>query len=190
MREQWVMSMIGPNKTGDHGGRDRQFVRQYLDNMRGLYSYIFAFVPNRSDADDIFQEVTVIMWQKYESFDTDAGFLNWAVKIARHKIKQHHQKQARNSIGQYLSALQPLDDCATAALQEPSFKQQALQQCINRLKIKDKKLLRLRYEADASTQTVSIRVGRSIAAVYKALNRIHYQLLLCIQGKLTGESQP
>ena len=181
------MSVVKPNNSDGSEGHERQFVRHYLDNMRRLYSYIFAFVPNRADADDIFQEVTVIMWQKYESFATDAGFFNWAVKIARHKIKQHIQKQSRGSIRQHLAALQPLEDCALTMLQEHSLEQQALRQCIALMKAKDQELLHLRYEADASTQSVAARLGRGVSAIYKALNRIHYQLLLCIQGKLAGE---
>ena len=181
------MSVVKPNNSNGNEGHEKQFVRHYLDNMRRLYSYIFAFVPNRTDADDIFQEVTVIMWQKYESFATDAGFFNWAVKITRNKIKQHIQKQSRDPIRQNLPGLRPLDDCALSMLREHSLEQEALRQCIARMKAKDQELLRLRYEADTSTQSVAAHLGRGVSAIYKALNRIHYQLLLCIQGKLAGE---
>lgn len=183
------MSFAKQHSPSEYDERDRQFIRLYLDHMRRLYSYIFAFVPNRFDADDIFQEVTFVMWRKYESFATEIGFFNWAVKIARNKIKQHIQEKSRESVGKHLIALQSLEDTTLAMLKEPSFKQEALRHCMSRLKEKDLELLHLRYEDDASTQTVAARLGRSVSAIYKALNRIHYQLLLCIQQKLAWEKQ-
>ena len=50
--------------------------------------------------------------------------------------------------------------------------------------------MRLRYEVGATVASVAAAVERSADAVYKALNRIHYQLLHCIRRKLAQQEHP
>ena len=54
----------------------------------------------------------------------------------------------------------------------------------------DQELVRLRYEMGATVDSVAAAVERSADAVYKALNRIHYQLLHCIRRKLAQQEHP
>lgn len=49
--------------------------------------------------------------------------------------------------------------------------------------------MHLRYEYDATTKSVAERVGRGIDAVYKALNRVHVQLLNCIRRTLAMQGR-
>jgi len=64
---------------------------------------------------------------------------------------------------------------------------EALERCLEKLSVKDQTLVRLRYEPDATTQSVAERSGRSLKGVYHALNRIRVTLLECIQRSLTSE---
>jgi RNA polymerase sigma-70 factor (ECF subfamily) len=66
----------------------------------------------------------------------------------------------------------------------------ALEQCLQKLSSKDRDLVQLRYQPDATTEAVAGSVGRSLRAVYKALNRIHEQLLGCVRQTLTAEGRP
>ena len=72
--------------------------------------------------------------------------------------------------------------------QNQDRRREALQECIESLRQQDKELLRLRYQIHSTTRNVARTLGRSIDAVYKALNRIHQKLLLCIRYKLAREN--
>jgi len=54
---------------------------------------------------------------------------------------------------------------------------------------RDRTLIRRRYESGAAVQMVAADLGRSVQAVYRALNRIHLALLDCIQRTLRAEAR-
>src|ERR1041385_8684662 len=66
-------------------------------------------------------------------------------------------------------------------------RREALRKCLTKLKDVDRKLVELRYELGGSTQEVARKSGRSIHAIYKALNRIHGALLKCIRQTMQSE---
>jgi RNA polymerase sigma-70 factor (ECF subfamily) len=69
-------------------------------------------------------------------------------------------------------------------------RQQALDDCIGKLRDPDQELIRLRYSAGATTRTVAEQLGRSVDAVYKALNRIETALIDCTQRALRQVQRP
>jgi RNA polymerase sigma-70 factor (ECF subfamily) len=48
-----------------------------------LYAYIFAIVRSWENADDLFQSVCVVLWRKFETFQTDTSFFSWARQTAK-----------------------------------------------------------------------------------------------------------
>jgi RNA polymerase sigma-70 factor (ECF subfamily) len=55
-------------------------IRQYL---RPIYSFIYRYVGNTSDAEDITQEVFVRMWRNLKKFDQNRSFKTWIFSIAK-----------------------------------------------------------------------------------------------------------
>ena len=74
------------------------FFQLYLQSQRRLYAYILMLVPNSSDADDILQQTSSIMWQKFDTYDPDASFGAWAVSIAKYVIFDHYKKKRRSHV--------------------------------------------------------------------------------------------
>ena len=48
-----------------------------------LYAYIFAVVKNQADAEDLFQSVCLVLWQKFELFQPNSSFFPWARQTAK-----------------------------------------------------------------------------------------------------------
>ncbi|MCP6756330.1 hypothetical protein NL533_32385, partial [Klebsiella pneumoniae] len=67
------------------------------------------------------------------------------------------------------------------------MRHQALAMCLDKLRDVDRQPVDLRYYSETSVQHVAEQVGRSTDAVYKAINRIRWSLLDCIQRRLRGE---
>jgi RNA polymerase sigma-70 factor (ECF subfamily) len=146
-------------------------------------------VNNWADADDILQEAVIVMMKKFQGFDSAEGFLKWALRVAHFEVLSHVQKR-RNHLPLFSPAvLEAIEEKAAREIQAQDARREALQACIRKLRERDRELLRLRYEVDATTQSVAKTVGRSVDGVYKALNRIHYQLLLCVRHTLAQESR-
>jgi RNA polymerase sigma-70 factor (ECF subfamily) len=153
-----------------------------------IRGYILCMVNHWADADDILQEAVIVMMKKFQGFDSAERLLKWALRIARFEVLNHVQKRGNHLPLFSPAVLQAVEEKAAREIQAQDSRREALQACIRKLRERDRELLRLRYEVEATTRSVAEAVGRSTDAVYKALNRIHHQLLLCVRRTLAQES--
>ena len=49
--------------------RSRQFAQQFVLHQDRIYGYIVTMPPNRQDAEDVFQQTSLILWQAWDEFD-------------------------------------------------------------------------------------------------------------------------
>ena len=165
-----------------------RFVRDLTENARRIYGYIFALVPNWADADEIFQETSAVLWTKYGDYRPGTDFRAWAFRFAYYKVLQFRKAEGKNVLRLSDQFIDAIDRDALAGDDLWKQRHELLADCYALLRPQDRELLDLRYEPGATTKSVAAQVGRSADAVYKALNRIHEQLLDCIESKL--EDQP
>lgn len=170
------------------GAADAQtFLRLYQANERRIYGFILALVPDWSEAEDLLQETTTVMWTKFDQFTVGTDFAAWAMRIARYQIMNYRKKKRNQRVQFSDEVLQAIDGQVSAATMQLDVRRDALRDCLKKLPARDRELVHLRYEYDATTKSVAERVGRGLDAVYKALNRIHVQLLHCIRRTLAME---
>lgn len=162
--------------------RGERFMRLLLENQQRIYGLILSLVPNWADADDLMQETTSILWRKFDEFEEGTNFAAWALKVARFQVLNYRKKQRRAKARLSEELYEQIADRALE--REPRElvnRREALSGCMEKLKEQDRELIQLRYEPGTSVKDVAEEVDRSIDAVYKALNRIHGQLLECIR---------
>lgn len=63
------------------------FARLFIENQGRLYGYIATLLPNRDDAEEVLQRTSMVLWQKWENYETDRGFLPWARGIALNEVR-------------------------------------------------------------------------------------------------------
>jgi RNA polymerase sigma-70 factor (ECF subfamily) len=167
--------------------REQRFLQLFLSYERRIYAFIFALVPNWSDADDLLQETSAVLWRKLDDFEPGTDFLAWALSIARFQVLNYRKKQRQNRARLSDQTVETLADQLMVFSERSDARRDALAECLAKLSSRDRELIQLRYQPEATTQSVATSVGRSLKAVYKALNRIHGQLLLCIRQTLASE---
>jgi RNA polymerase sigma-70 factor (ECF subfamily) len=164
--------------------RTKAFVRDLTENSRRIYGYIFALVPNWADCEEIFQETSTVLWSKYDEYRPGTNFRAWAFRIAYRKVLEFRKAAGKNVLRlsePFLDAV----DCASRGRDALwARRHQMLAECYGELPPADRQLIDLRYQPAASVKSVAERVNLSTDAIYKALNRIHDQLLECIESKL------
>ncbi len=167
--------------------RNEEFLRLLTANQRRIFGFISALVPRSSDADDVYQEVSLALWRKFDQFEPGTDFAAWANQFARYLVLKHCAKQRR--LGRLVfdeELLAALADDVAAAASGPDERLEALRGCLEKLPAHSRRLLELRYESGLKTvREVAARVGRSVDATYKAISRIHDALLRCMEGVLT-----
>ncbi len=169
--------------------RGREFVRLFSAHESRLRGYILRLVPNWNDADDIFSETNVRLWEQFDQYDRDRDFGSWACSIAHFMILAHRTRQARQRrlfSDETLEVLRRLSRHGTA---EEQASEQALLTCLGRTSQKNRELLEAVYATDLTTKEVAAQLGRSAASVYMSLSRIRHWLHKCIRNVLAEEER-
>ena len=71
----------------------RRFVERFLREQHRLYGYIVTLVPQRADAEEIFQETSLLLWEKWSDFDQSRDLLPWACGIAHNVLRNYLRKK-------------------------------------------------------------------------------------------------
>jgi RNA polymerase sigma-70 factor (ECF subfamily) len=185
--EQHEPSASGGGSSGPE--KSKLFLRLFLQNERRVYAYILTLLPHRADADDVLQDASLVMWDKFDARHPPDDFAAWGCRIAYFKILDFFKKSGRCRVR--FSQLM-LDRLAESAVEHASTLQldarrEALAGCIDKLNPRDRELLARRFAEGATTQSAAVQVGRSVEAVYKALAKIRLALFECVSRSLAQE---
>jgi RNA polymerase sigma-70 factor, ECF subfamily len=172
--------------------KGKLFLRLFLQHERRLYAYILTLLPNRADADDVLQEVSLVLWEKFQADSPPDDFTAWGCRVAYFKVLDYRKKVHRSRV---LFSQPMLERVAETAAEQGQALQlderrDALADCIAKLNPKDRDLLSRRFAEGASVQSVAEQVARSADAVYKALARIRLSLFDCVTRRVAPEGQP
>jgi RNA polymerase sigma-70 factor (ECF subfamily) len=163
------------------------FVQLFLQHQRRLHALILALVPHGADADDILQETSAVLWQKFGEFQEGTNFGAWALRIARYQVMAYYTTQKRRKARLSDETLDAVVDRIAARPEREELRSSALDGCLESLSGEDRELLELRYRAGASVEDVARRTGKTLTAAYKALHRAHDRLLLCVRGRVSAQ---
>jgi len=170
--------------------RDRttvDFLRLLSQHERRMKAYILALVPNWADADDLYQETTVRLWEQFADYDTKQEFGVWACTIAYYMVLAHRKKSSREK-GRFSQAfVEAVAEEVAATSQEADLRYHALQHCLRKLSERNRDLIRRCYSGTTTLKAVAEQMGRKVDAFYRALSRIRHALHECIEKQLQEE---
>jgi RNA polymerase sigma-70 factor (ECF subfamily) len=153
-------------------------------HQRQIFSYIYTLVPNRYDAEDLLQETSVVICEKFDEFEEGTDFVAWACQIAYWRVRYARQKFARSKVVFNQELVDAIAQTAATLQKEADDRHEALLTCLHKLHSRDRELLLTRYEPGAGVTEAARRTGRSLDAAYKALNRLRKLLLDCVTHQL------
>jgi RNA polymerase sigma-70 factor (ECF subfamily) len=144
-------------------------------------------VHNLPDAEDVFQQAAITMWEKFDQFEAGSDFPAWACSVARFKALNflNSKKRERACFSEQL-----IDELASREVHQPELQEarlRALAACREKLSQVDQNLLALCYGGSGTVREVAVRIGRPVGSVYDSLSRIRRGLFACIQQKLANE---
>src|SRR5215208_5374347 len=114
-------------------------------HQRQIFSYIYVLVPNRNDAEDLLQETSLVICEKFNEFKEGTDFVAWACQIAYWRIRYSRQKFARSKVLFDQDVVDVLAQTASEMVDELDERHEALSGCLQRLHPRDKSLLMARY---------------------------------------------
>ena len=71
------------------------FARLFAKHDRWLYAYLVTLLGNTAHAEEVFQEVCVILWREYEKFELGTDFVKWVAVIAHNQVRRFRRQSKR-----------------------------------------------------------------------------------------------
>jgi RNA polymerase sigma-70 factor (ECF subfamily) len=161
-----------------------EFIKLHTAHEVRLRSLAFGLVSNWADAEEVLQEANIILWQKFEEFESGTNFLAWSSQILRFTAKNFIARQRRSKLVFSDEVLDLMTVELNDAADELAERERILHQCIQKLKERQQRILELRYFQSKSVANVAEAIGSTAKAVYHALDHIHRALLQCVSVKL------
>ena len=168
--------------------RQSEFLGYFLRHQDDIRAIIGSMVRDPSAVDDVFQDVALVLWKKFDTFDSTRSFGAWARGIAVRQALQWFDRHRRTPVP---LAPETLDAVLNAFEEEPeppadSEREAALRRCMERLPEKSQRLLRMRYEARMRLREMAEQLSTTLDATHKALSRLRVALRRCIERELAA----
>jgi RNA polymerase sigma-70 factor (ECF subfamily) len=172
--------------------RSTEFMAHFERHQEDIRAVIGSMVRDRHAREDIFQEVALVLWRKFDEFDGVHSFGAWARGIAVRKVLQSFDRTRRTPQPMdpeiIESVLAAFDETETES-GETADRREALRHCLGLLPEKSRHLLDLRYEQELKLHEVAARIDSTLDAAHKALSRIRERLLACVQNELVSRKE-
>jgi|688.fasta_scaffold83955_3 RNA polymerase sigma-70 factor (ECF subfamily) len=164
-------------------------VRLYSQHQRWLYGYLMTLLGNPEDAEDVMQEVSVVMWREHQSFALGTNFTGWLSVIAYHQVQKFWRQRKKKATYLDVSVIEQLASVISQDREVVDIRRQFLGECLEGLPSQDKSLIETVYgsEGPGKIRRHAQQSGVDEAGFYRALARIRRALFNCVQRKLAAE---
>lgn len=167
--------------------RHDQFLRLFTASEPALRAFVRSLVPTVADANDVMQEVAIVLWRKFAEYESSGDFRRWAFGVARFKVLawQRDQIRDRHVFGAELTELLAADAEVRASQMEAQ--REALRACLEKLPHEQRGLVDSAYTLGARIDELAALAGQTAMAIYKKLHRIRLALIECTRRALVKE---
>ena len=163
------------------------FVRLWTCHQAEVERYLFMMIPRQVDAAEVLQDVSVLLWKKWDQYDPERPFVPWAIRFAYLEVLKWRQRQAREKLVFSYSLLEQLHHRHDEEAPLMEVRRKALDNCLSKLSEQQRKWVYLRYGRHGAVKEEAEKTGVSMHKLYYALEKIRSQLLDCVAQFLQNE---
>jgi RNA polymerase sigma-70 factor (ECF subfamily) len=164
-----------------------EFLRLYSAHQSRIFAYIFTLLPNWHDSEEVFQEMSVVLWRAFGSFQPGTDFRAWAFKVAFNQVLTFRKRCKRAAMLPGPEVMEAIAGEVSQASAVLDAQLAALAGCVEKLPSRSREILDRCYQQGARTRQVAQELGRPEGTIYKALTRIRQWLFDCIQKTVSME---
>jgi len=164
--------------------RHEEFMALFVRHEPAIHSLLTSLLGDIHDAEDAMQEVSLVLWRKFDQFQRGTSFRHWAFQVARFEAMNFRRRRQRDRHVFDEQLLELLADDAAKYAAELEEQRRALAHCVAKLEGRDRQVLAGCYRDGWTIQRYADSVGRTANAVRKHLARIRAALSLCVRQTL------
>ena len=163
------------------------FLHLFRQCETDLRAFIGAVVRDVHAREDLFQEVSRTLWQKFEDYDLDRPFGAWARGIAARKMLEARRRNARFPLVFPPETITAILDAFEQSDEDTELHGAALRLCLTELPPRSRDILTCRYDHGYRCERIARETGSTLKAIHQTLCRLRRALALCIQRRLARD---
>jgi RNA polymerase sigma-70 factor (ECF subfamily) len=163
----------------------RLFAERLVRNQQRVYRYIVSLVPNRADAEELFQQSCLTLWECWERYEPALDFFPWACGIAHNHVRNFHRKRQNAQIQLQEDVLELLAQRSRELREREDDRLEALRGCLAKLPERNRRVIE-DYYGGKSVPQLAEQQAASPNAIYKLLDRVRLALHECVLLRLAG----
>jgi RNA polymerase sigma-70 factor (ECF subfamily) len=167
--------------------KEQKFKKLLSENKDMIYRLCYAYLYNKNDVEDLFQEIMISIWNSLESFRNEAKISTWIYRIAVNTALMHNKKDSKlkgtfKNIGvEYHSTIE--DDSDEYKEKDEQIKK--LREAIVQLNKQDRLIISLVLEG-VKYEEISEIMGMTMSNVGVKINRVKTKLFKLMQENGNG----
>jgi RNA polymerase sigma-70 factor (ECF subfamily) len=164
--------------------RHQQFLRLFIVSEPAVRAFVRSLVPTLTDSNDVMQEVSIVLWEKFTEYETSEDFRKWAFGVAKFKVLSWQRDRMRD---RHVFGLETTDILAGDAERyagRMEDQREALRICLEKLPLEQQSLVNSAYDQKVRIDALAHQAGVTAMALYKKLHRIRMLLVQCTQHEL------
>jgi RNA polymerase sigma factor (sigma-70 family) len=157
----------------------------YRDTSAKLFGVCLRILNDRSEAEDVLQDVYVTVWRKAAAFDPGrASPITWMVAIARNRAIDRLRASAVSRRMEPIEAADTVSDPAPAAVERVELAQQhqRLAGCLEELEPRHSTAIRAAFLDGATYEELATRMSVPLGTMKSWIRRGLLKLRACLEG--------
>ncbi len=163
------------------------FLRFFMELEPSLRVFVRSLLLSREEEREVMQEVSLVLWRKFDPAMEAASFCRWAFGVARLEVLAFRRDRARDRLSFAPELIDLLGQTVEDGADDLAAERRALDICLQKLPEGPRQLVQAAYAPGVKIDRLAQHLGRSPMAVYKTLHRIRLSLMDCTRRVLSLE---
>ena len=165
----------------------QQMTIEWTRAQPSVRRFVSSFLRDRAAADDVLQEVALVVVEKFEDWDPQRPFAGWALGIARRVVLAHLRRKYRENKIEFSDTIDRVALSFEKLESHGEIMKDSLADCLGQIRGQSHQVLSLRYTEGLALKQVAERLGMTASNVGVMLHRVRAALRECVDNKLKAE---
>lgn len=164
-------------------------IKEFLEGRDALLGYIYALTRDFDVAEEIFQQVAVVLLEEPASAEPIRDVHAYAREVARRRVAEFFRRETRRQTREQPSSRMvdligvSFDENA-AECEHLAEQQEALRWCLQKLPARARSAVDFRYDQRLELDVVAEKLGWTAESVKVLLSRARKMLSECVSARL------
>jgi len=148
-----------------------------------LFAYLYRLIGSREETQDILQDIFIKVYKNLKSYDKTRKFFSWIYQIAHNEAVNHIKRKSLKRFIPWEDIASTKDKLEMVSSEESADKAwlrkeigREVNMAMEKLPLKYRQVLALRYYADKSYQEIGKILGKSVNTVGTLISRAKKKL--------------